>query len=362
MQPALSSTTAFLYQRLFKPVVFLMDPEFIHNQHALFGVQLGKVGPAKNMLSWLWSYQNPKLQRTLDGIMFPNPVGLAAGFDYNGDLTGILPAVGFGFHSIGTVTLNAYEGNPAPRLGRFPGSKALLVNKGLKNLGAEKIIDKLSHLPQPAFSIPTGISIASTNRAYKNDTEQIKEIIKCFQLFEASSLSHAYYELNISCPNTFGGEPFTTCPRLEELLQAMDKLNLRKPLYVKMPIDQEEEESFQLLKVIAKHNTQGLILGNLTKDKNNPALTKADLKKWRQSAGNVSGKPTWNRSNRLIKLARSKYKNRFTLIGTGGVFSGKDAQHKLNLGADLVQLITGMIFQGPQLIGQINQYLAKNVR
>jgi dihydroorotate dehydrogenase len=104
-------------------------------------------------------------------------------------------------------------------------------------------------------------------------------------------------------------------------------------------------------------------MGNLTKDRQNPSVALEDKKSWQTKKGNLSGKPTWERSNNLITLTKKLYKNRFTIIGTGGIFSGEDAQHKIDLGADLVQLITGMIFEGPQVIGQINQHLAsKNTR
>ncbi len=248
--------------------------------------------------------------------------------------------------------MEPYEGNERPRLGRFPNSRALLVNKGLKSLGAQDIISHLSHME---FHIPVGISIGATNRLYKNSEEQIDNYVECFRLFEESGVKHSYYELNISCPNTFGGEPFTTPNRLKKLLEALSILKIKKPLYIKMPIDPEEKEILSLLEVAKKYSfVSGVIFGNLTKDKNNPDVSLADKEKWKQVKGNLSGKPTYTRSNRLISLTRKTYKNRFTIIGCGGIFSPEDAQEKLRLGAQLVQLISGMIFEGPQLIGDIN--------
>jgi dihydroorotate dehydrogenase len=356
MNPFFSSTTRYLYAKILKPIFFQLNPEFVHNQGVLLGQVMGKMPFFQKSISSLWSYQSPRLRKTVDSITFPNPVGLSAGFDYNGDLSNILPAVGFGFHTIGTVTLKSYSGNQPPRLGRFPRSRALLVNKGLKNIGAKQIIKKLKSV---MFTIPTGISIASTNKHFKSEQEQIQDITECFRLFENSSLNHAYYELNISCPNTFGGEPFSTPQRLKNLMSAMDKLSLTRPVYVKMPIDQAPEESLVLLRILAEHQVQGVIVGNLTKDKTNPTVHIEDTKIWQRKRGNLSGKPTWERSNELIRLTRKHFKKRFTIIGTGGIFSGEDAQHKLDLGADLVQLITGMIYEGPQLIGEINRYLAE---
>ncbi|NCN82341.1 MAG: dihydroorotate dehydrogenase (quinone) [Candidatus Pacebacteria bacterium] len=341
----------FLYQHLVKPVCFLMDAEVVHTKIVRVGEMLGKTKPGQFLTKLLFAVSDKKLEIKLAGITFPNRVGLSAGFDYNGQLTGILPAVGFGWHTIGTITLEPYAGNTKPQLGRFPDSKALLVNKGLKNIGAQGIIDKLSQLP---FAIPTGISIASTNKSFGSTRAQILDMLQCFWLFEHSKVEHKYYELNISCPNTFDGEPFTTADRLEILLSAIDDLQLSRPMFLKMPIDQGERETKALLTVADKHKVAGIIFGNLTKDKQNPAVTKADRERWSTLRGNLSGKPTWERSNKLIALTRKEFGKRFVIIGTGGIFSATDAAEKIRLGADLVQLISGMIFQGPQLIGEIN--------
>lgn len=354
-----SKTTTFVYKNVLKPIVFLFDAETVHNTFVKLGTLLGNIPPARFLTRIIWAYNHPTLNKSLNGVYFPNPVGLSAGFDYNGNLTQILPAVGFGFHTIGTITLHPYAGNQKPRLGRFPKSRALLVNKGLKNIGAKACIEHLKNIP---LHIPTGISIGSTNKAYASLKEQILDTITCFYLFEQSPLKHAYYELNISCPNTHGGEPFSIPSHLEALLTALDKLTISRPIYIKFPIDQSWEESKVLLDIIAAHCPSGVILGNLTKDKNNPAVHPEDREAWQSKKGNLSGKPTWDRSNALIANTRKTYGKRFTIIGTGGVFSGKDAQHKLDLGADMVQLITGMIFNGPATIGQINYHLAHKIR
>lgn len=350
----LSVATTTLYKNILKPFVFLFDAETVHNTFVALGTFLGDIPPARFITKTIWAYNDSKLITSKNGVLFPNPVGLSAGFDYNGNLTQILPAVGFGFHTIGTITLHPYEGNKTPRLGRFPKSKALLVNKGLKNIGARACIKQLS---SKKLHIPTGISIGSTNKAYDSLKEQILDTVICFYLFEKSALKHAYYELNISCPNTHGGEPFSIPSHLEVLLTALDYLHISRPIYIKFPIDQSWKESKILLDIIAAHSPVGVIMGNLTKDKTNPAVHPEDSVVWQTKKGNLSGKPTWDRSNALIVNTRKTYGKRFTIIGTGGVFSGKDAQHKLDLGADMVQLITGMIFEGPATIGQINYFL-----
>jgi dihydroorotate dehydrogenase len=355
--PVVPQVTRFLYRTVIKPIFFRFDPELIHNFNVIIGEFLGSFAPLRWILKSAWCYQNLQLSKKINGIVFSNPIGLSAGFDYNGKLTGILPAVGFGFHTIGTVTLHPYKGNNPPRLSRLPRSKSLLVNKGLKNDGARKIIKRLKKVK---FKIPVGISIASTNKEYRTEKEQITDIVECFSLFEQSTVKHSYYELNISCPNTFGGEPFTSPEKLERLMKRMDRLKLSRPLYIKMPIDQSQSETRKLLSVLKKHRVQGVIFGNLTKDHTNPAVHIEDRKTWQNRSGNLSGKPTWERSNDCIQFTKSEFGSRFTIIGTGGIFSGEDARTKMELGADLVQLITGMIYEGPQLIGEMNRYLAEN--
>lgn len=348
----------FLYGLIAKPFFFLINPEVVHETMTKVGATLGSIGLLQFLTRWFLQFKHPVLTKTLNGITFKSPIGLAAGYDYNADLTQIMPSVGFGYQTVGTVTYLPYKGNPSPTFGRFPNSKALLVNKGLKSSGAKAIIKKLTGL---TFEFPIGISIGSTNRHYQSEKEQILDIITCFKLFEDSAVKHSYYELNISCPNTFGGEPFTTRERLADLLNALDTLKITKPVYVKMPIDQGESESLQLLKVINKHNIQGLVIGNLTKDKDNPAVLPEDRESWKTRKGNLSGKPTFERSNRLISLAKKQYGKRFTIIGTGGIFNAEDAKEKIKRGADLVQLITGMIFEGPAMMSLINAELANQL-
>lgn len=350
-----SSLTNPLYQSLVKPLFFSQDPEFIHETMASAGELLGSNPITRFLTRAAFKFSDPHLGQTLDGIYFPNPVGLAAGFDYNAHLTGILESVGFGWHTIGTVTWQEYAGNPKPRLVRLPNSKSLIVNKGLKNIGVRAIAQKLNY---QRFAIPVGLSIATTNQLYESTTKQLLDIASSFHHFESQPLHHAYYEMNISCPNTYGGEPFTSPQRLELLLRMLDKLHISRPLYLKMPSDLSDEQTLKMLAVANNHNVQGVIMANLWKDKKSAPILPADLATWQQHKGNLSGKPTWERSNHLVALTRKKYPTRFTIIGTGGIFSPEDALHKIELGADLIQLITGMVFGGPQLIGQINQHLA----
>lgn len=355
----ISDITTFKYKHIVKPILFQLDAETVHNSFVRMGIISSYIPVVRWAIKTVFGYQNKNLQTIKNGIVFPNPIGLSAGFDYNGQLTGILPAVGFGFHTIGTITYEPYAGNQKPRLGRLPKSQAILVNKGLKNIGARACIaflqKRFSQLP---VQIPTGISIGSTNKGYDSLKDQVLDVLKSFYLFEKSGLPHAYYELNISCPNTFGGEPFSIPSHLKILLSSLDNINVSRPIYVKFPIDQTWKESKILLDIISDHCPAGVIMGNLTKDKTNPLVHPQEKQMWHNNKGNLSGKPTWERSNTLIKKTRETYGDRFTIIGVGGVFTGEDAAYKLQIGADLVQLITGMIFEGPGAIGQINYYLA----
>lgn len=348
-------TLSFGYKYLLKPVFFTMQADSIHKKCLGLGQALGNYPLARKVVSILFNFSHPNLTTNYNNINFPSKVGLAAGFDHNGRLTQIAPDLSFGFHTVGTITLEPNPGNPPPRLDRLPDSSALLVNKGFRSQGVGAIIRRLAPLQ---FEIPVGLSVGSTNKHFSSLREQVIDIIKCLYLLEKSNIKHAYYELNISCPNTKGGQPFTTPKRLEKLMKAVDKLSLTRPVYVKMPIDKTPTQINQLLMVLDKSSMAGVIFGNLTKDKSNPDLKPHDLAKWQHSAGNVSGQPTWERSNKLIAYTRKKWGSRFTIIGTGGIMSAKQAQIKLDLGADLVQLITGMIFQGPTLPGQINLKLA----
>jgi len=341
------------YKYLIKPILFLFDAEAVHTTMVKFAEDLGQSWLIKLLISPVFVYKHNALAQTIEGLSFLSPIGLAAGFDYEARLTQVLPSIGFGFETVGTITNSSYEGNTRPMLGRLPKSHSLMVNKGFKNLGAAKTISRLKRL---RFVIPIGISIGRTNTLQlKNQKQSVSDITDAFKLFEKSVVAHSYYELNISCPNLHGDITFYPSKNLEELLSAVDKLKLSRPLFVKMPIEKSDAEVSEMLRIIAQHSPTGVIFGNLQKDHNHPSLDQTEVKKF--TAGHFSGKPTFVRSNQLIELAYRRYKKRFIIIGTGGVFSAEDAYTKIKLGASLVQLITGMIYEGPQLIAQINRKL-----
>ncbi len=347
------SVTSTIYGSVMKPLLFRIDPEKVHEHMTGFGELLGESSFAKKSFSTLFRKEYPRLKQAVDGIEFTSPIGLSAGFDYDARLTQITDAIGFGFHTVGTITRHPYQGNTRPILGRLPKSRSLMVNKGFKNSGIENIVRKLS---SKKFGLPIGLSIGRTNSTQLTTHEEcMSDIISSFVIAEGSEVPHAYYELNISCPNLLTPISFYEPKPLNELLQHVDVLQLSRPLYIKMPIECSDDVTMAMLKVIAQHRVQGVIFGNLQKNRRDSGLNQQEVAQF--TAGNFSGKPTEKRSNELIALTFRNFPARFTIIGTGGVFSAEDAYRKIKLGASLVQLITGMIYKGPQLIAQINEGL-----
>lgn len=310
-----------------------------------------------SLASKLLSYQNSAaLSQSVNGIHFPNPVGLAAGFDKNIELAPTMKAVGFGFMTGGSVTFHEYNGNPRPWFYRLPNQKSLVVNVGLANEGTQAVMERLRTYRASQFEqFPLVVSVAKTNSPEAcDDPSAIADYIGSLSLLQNQPQVSAI-EINISCPNAYGGEPFTDPLRLGQLLVAVDALNIVKPVWVKMPIDLAWPEFNALLQVIISHRVQGITIGNL--QKNRGEIPPQDLPN--EVKGNLSGLPTQAPSNELIRLTYANYAGRLTIVGVGGVFSAQDAYRKICLGANLVELITGMIYEGPQQIGQINRELVE---
>lgn len=341
-----------IYKHILAKVIFLFNSELMHDLMTLFGEILGKIVFLRKLIYILFNIKSPVLKQTIKGITFENPIGLAAGFDYEARLTQILPSVGFGFGTIGTITNLPYAGNPKPRLARLLKSKSLMVNKGFRNKGIDSVSKKLKNYN---FQIPVGISIGQANTETFSQEDAVSDIISAFKKAQKANLKNSYYELNISCPNLKSKVTFYDSIKLDELLKKVKKLNIKKPIIIKMPIDKTEKQVLSMLNVIIKNKIDGVIFGNLQKDRRNKELSKEEIAKY--PMGNFSGRPTFEDSNHLIELAYKKYKDKLVIIGCGGVFSAKDAYYKIKLGATLVQFITGLIFEGPTLAAQINSEL-----
>ncbi len=345
-----------LYIGLVKPILFLFPPDDVHVFFLKVGRMLGKYESVRIFFSKIWSYENRALEQNICGLNFKNPIGLSAGFDYNADLVEILPSIGFGFHSIGTLTHEAYGGNPLPMLARLPKSRSLLVNKGFKNDGVKKVLSGLNK--NISLSL-RGVSVGSTNKQYEDFESMIGDIVSGFMDAE-NFADFDYYELNISCPNLLNlqnlKEQLASSVGLRQLLINLEQLNLQRPVFIKMPLERNEDELGEMMQVAKDFPlVRGLIFSNLVKDRKNEAFNTEEIKKAGQ--GNFSGKPVEEKSNQVLRYAYKNYGQRFVLIGVGGVFTAEDAYRKILLGASLVQMITGLVFMGPEQVGIINKGL-----
>lgn len=344
----------WLYRSIFRPLLFTIDSEKIHEL-------MIHVGEFTENMGWLletqYSYKNNRLKKSLLGINFDNPVGLAAGFDYDGHLAKVIKYVGFGFNTVGTVTAQPYGGNERPRLARLIKSKSILVNKGFKSEGAINISKRLDKKNLQGHTI--GISVGSSNIPLVNTINKaIKDYVFSFNVFRNKPYV-TYFELNISCPNAAMAESFGTPKNFKKLVSAVSRLRLKQPVFVKMPNEIDVADADSLVAIGLTYGIRGYIFSNLVKDRSNEAFVKSEIITVEGLRGNFSGAPCFENSNKLLAHIRAKFGKKVVLIGVGGIFNANDTLKKFNKGADLVQLVTGMIFEGPQIAGDINYGLSK---
>lgn len=346
-----------LVYKVLRPLLFQCDAEAVHEFFLALGQYLGRIKPAKSVIRAIFSRHYSVLNCRHVGISFKTPVGLAAGFDYEGKLSDFLPALGFGFQSVGTVTYGASAGNPRPRLSRLVESKAILVNKGYKNKG----IQTVSQVISGRSDIPIGLSIGATNsEAITSVEQQIEDIERAFNVVRNNS-KISYFELNISCPNVRGQSYALAQPQhFSCLLRRLQVPALGRAMFIKMPIELPWNQFKQLCDIALACGVSGVIIGNLAINRDNPALNPNEVRL--AGPGSFSGLPTRKSSNELISRTYQEYGSKLIIIGVGGIFSAADAYEKICRGASLVQLITGLIFQGPQLVAEINKGLADLVR
>jgi dihydroorotate dehydrogenase len=349
LAPIKQKIIRLFYRFILKPIFFRIDPETIHNVMAIVGIELGKYKLTRKLTKLLFFYSDPSLRQNIVGIEFANPIGLAAGFDKNAQLTQIMPEVGFGFMEAGSITANKCDGNPKPRLSRLPRTKSLIVNYGLKNNGAEEISSRLKKMD---FEFPVGISIAKTNDNKTVTTKDgVKDYLRSVRIFRNIG---SYITLNISCPNAFDGESFLDTNNLEQLLDAVSHVKKNKPIFVKVSSNVPPDQLEKIIEVSERYNIDGYICSNLSKNrKSEKVLDKLDIK------GGISGKVLKEDATDQVSYIYKKTGGRKLIIGCGGVSTAEEAYEKIKAGASLIQLITGMIFEGPQLIGEINHGLAK---
>src|SRR3989344_1767939 len=212
------------YKNIVKPVLFRIDAELAHDSHSFAGEFLGSHDLTRGVVKKVFAYENSSLVQTVNGVRYANPVGLSAGFDYDGHMAEIMSSVGFGFNTVGTVTAKYYEGNKKPRLGRLPLSKSLFVNKGFKSGGCARVAERLDRKGLADKTV--GISVGSSNLPEIDSVEKaVADYIATFGLFRERKYVK-YFEVNISCPNTLLPEPFTSKNNLELLLKEIRKLKI----------------------------------------------------------------------------------------------------------------------------------------
>src|ERR1035437_5870883 len=340
----------FLYKHALKPILFKIHPDTVHNLFISIGELAGKCVLTRKLFALFYGYRGPDISKIVDGVTYHTPILLSAGFDADGRLTQILSSLSFGGEEIGSTTAHPCEGNPLPRMTRLIRNKSLIVFKGLRNKGVDALIKKLSHTKRvPNFVI--GISIARTNeQAASTDAEAgIQDYVDSFRKLNEANIGD-YYTINISCPNSFTGENFIEPELLAKLLPRLREIPCTKPVYLKMPINVPWEQFKELLALADTNNIQGVIIGNLNKDYSHLKHPEDAPSAYR---GGLSGTPTFALSNELIKKTRALYGSRFTIIGTGGIFTPEDAMVKFAAGADLIQMISGMVFEGPGVMKKI---------
>lgn len=340
------------YKYVAKPIFFAQDPEKVHDSLTKTAQFAGRHAFTRSAAKLAFNYQHPALEQEILGIKFKNPVGLSAGFDKDALITDILPSVGFGYAEIGSVTGKPCAGNDGTRLWRLKKSKSIAVYYGLKNDGADVVAKRLAS--KKHTNIPIGVSVAKTNcQATADDKAGIADYVKAFKAVQDVG---DYYTINISCPNAYGGQPFNDAKRLEKLLIELDKIKTEKPVFIKFGPDLSFKVIDELMGVAKKHNVQGFVCSNLTKPRDNPKIHPEDFV---PEVGGLSGKIVEDKANKLIAHVYKRTKGKYVIIGVGGIFTAEDAYTKIKLGASLLQLITGVIYQGPQAVSEINRGLVK---
>ena len=339
--------TRILYKKAIKPVLFKVHPDTVHRHMLKVAVVLGYV-PFAQRLGRAW-FGVPKSSRAkvLAGLSFRNPVGIAAGLDKNGELLQVADMIGCGFTTVGSLTLEPRAGNPKPWFYRLPKSRSIVVHAGMANKGLRAVTKRLQKRPNGLITLVSVAVVAQQPDA--DDARIVADALEAVGYIAGHNLADAI-ELNVSCPNAGDNEPFTEPERLEQLLIQCDRSSIPLPVFLKLPNRETWEEFEPIIDVVLRHEVQGVTIANLVKDRTKVTLEEPLSESVR---GGLSGEPTRSRSTELIRRTREKCGNRLIIIGVGGIMSTDDAQEKLAAGADLVGVVSGLIFEGPQLVGDI---------
>ncbi|WP_294213047.1 quinone-dependent dihydroorotate dehydrogenase [uncultured Chryseobacterium sp.] len=338
-----------MYKSLIRPVLFKFDPEAVHH----FTFSMLKNFGFLTRIFFPKPIADKRLEREVFGLKFKNPVGLAAGFDKNAVLFNELADLGFGFVEIGTVTPKAQEGNPKKRLFRLIEDGGIINRMGFNNDGLEAAIEKLKG--NKGKIIIGGNIGKNTDTAPENYT---RDYLECF---EGLHPHVDYFVLNVSCPNVGSHAKLEDVEYLRELITEVKKINqsktVQKPVLLKIAPDLNDHQLDEIIELIAETKIDGVIVSNTSVNREGlktPPEVLAEI-----GNGGLSGKPIRERSTRMIRYLSEKSNRAFPIIGVGGIHSAKDAIEKLDAGASLVQLYTGFIYEGPELIHDINREVLK---
>jgi dihydroorotate dehydrogenase len=338
-----SETTLY---KLLKPILFSLEPEGAHHL-ALGSLKLSR--PFLPLFSpWLRT-RDTRLEKTLFGLKFPNPIGLAAGLDKRGELADLWEKVGFGFAELGTFTAKAQPGNEGPRVFRYPAQRALINRMGFPNPGAQEAARSLKALKESGFwpSSPVGINIGKSKAA------PLEAAVEDYlESLEQLALYADYLAVNVSSPNTPGLRKLQESKPLKKLLAALVKKAGKKPVLLKLAPDLEERPLKEAAGTALAAGCAGLIATNTT-------LSREGLPAGDYPEGGMSGGPLWKKSTAILKTLASFTKGRVPLVAVGGIFTAEDVRQKLEAGASLVQVYTGYVYEGPGLPARLCTELLK---
>jgi dihydroorotate dehydrogenase len=333
-----------MYQKIIRPLLFNIDPEKVHYFTFSALRKLFLLPVSQKLVRKQFVVEDKRLEREVFGIKFPNPVGLAAGFDKDAKLYKELSNFGFGFIEIGTLTPKPQPGNEKKRLFRLKEDKAIINRMGFNNGGVAEAVERL----KKNNGVLIGGNIGK-NKVTPNE-KAVDDYLICFNvLFEQVD----YFVVNVSSPNTPNLRELQDKEPLTKLLNTLQQENLKrpvqKPILLKIAPDLTDSQLLDIIDIIKETGIAGVIATNTTISRE--GLTSSD----KDETGGLSGKPLTKRATEVIRFLSEKSNNAFPIIGVGGVMSPEDAIEKLEAGAALVQLYTGFIYEGPQLVKKINQ-------
>lgn len=344
-----------MYKAIIKPIFFLFEPETIH--HFVFKTikLVCKIPGVPSILKSAFVVNDQRLERKVFGLTFPNPVGLAAGFDKDAKLFDELGYFGFGFIEIGTLTPKAQPGNEKPRMFRLPQDEALINRMGFNNGG---VITAVERLKGRKTKIIVGGNIGK-NKVTPNE-EATNDYEKCFEaLFDYVD----YFVVNVSSPNTPNLRALQDKEPLTQLLNHVKSLNAKKqqpkPILLKIAPDLTDGQLDDIIQIVRDTKIDGVVATNTTIDRGNLTTDKAKVEA--MGAGGLSGKPLTKRATEVIRYLSDKSGKSFPIIAVGGIHSAQDAIEKLNAGASLVQIYTGFIYEGPGVVKRINNGILKSL-